>query len=147
MPSPRWPRRAIETRSATPGPDQELAVALAAEDRRRHRSENAEAHSAQDHIDVFAYSALHGLVAHHALADVLAAGLELRLDQRDKVSALLKEIDNRRQHQLQRDEAHVDDGEVDRVRNQSPVDAADIRLLQRHDPRIVEEVRMQLRLP
>ena len=57
--------------------------------------------------------AMHGRVAHDATLGPAAAGLELGLDERDDVAALLGEAgDDRRQHQVQRDERDVDDREA-----------------------------------
>jgi hypothetical protein len=43
---------------------------------------------------------------------------------------------DRRQHELQRDEAHIGDEEVDRLGNENAVEAAGIRRFEAHDPRI-----------
>ena len=51
-------------------------------------------------------------IADDALLDVGAAGLELRLDERDQPGRWLRQRQRRRQHQLEGDEAYVDDHET-----------------------------------
>ena len=51
---------------------------------------------------------------HAALMDVLAASLELRLDQGNDGRAGLQQVKDRWQHQAQRDEGDVDDRDVGR---------------------------------
>ena len=56
----------------------------------------------------------HGRVADDAaLADLLASGLELRLDQRADAAAVAKQIEGRWQDQPQGNEGNVGDGEVE----------------------------------
>ena len=75
-------------------------------------------------------------VAHDALLHVAAAGLELRLDQRDELRRAAQQAIERGQHQLERDEADIDRREVRRLGKPRGIERADIGLLQRHDRRI-----------
>ncbi len=50
-------------------------------------------------------------VAHDALAHVVLAGLELRLDHRQQAVRPREQLDERRQHERERDERDVDDGQ------------------------------------
>ena len=61
---------------------------------------------------------MNGNVAHDAfLADLMAFGLELRLDQRDETRSGPGERHRHRQHLRQRDEAGVADDKADGFRN------------------------------
>src|SRR6202023_1861018 len=83
-PSPRWPIRSITRRSTTLRLDKKLAVAVAAKDRRRRDTAGAPAEHSQKGADVVADRGVDGCFAHDAFLDVVAAGLELRLDQREQ---------------------------------------------------------------
>src|SRR5579862_7249073 len=83
-PSPRWPTRSITRRSTTLGLDKKFAVAVAAGDRRRHDTADAPAEPSQEGADVVADRGVDSGGAHDAFLDVAAAGLELRLDQRNE---------------------------------------------------------------
>ena len=76
----------MTTRSATPRPDQEFAVAVAAEDGRGIGPTMASPSAATKPAMSSHTAALHRLVAHDALPHMLAPRLELRLDQRDEVA-------------------------------------------------------------
>ena len=68
--------------------------------------------------DALADRAVNRRVAHDAaLADLLAAGLELRLDQRDQLGPLGGQRQRRRQHRRQADEAGIAGDQVDRLRD------------------------------
>jgi hypothetical protein len=62
--------------------------------------------------DVVAHGSMDGAVAHDPFLHTVPARLELRLDQRDELSRPAQQPIDRRQHQLERDEADVDDGEI-----------------------------------
>src|SRR5262249_41937167 len=103
MPSPRWPSRSITMRSTTPsvpipkfarvyrmlrsdrgtGPEQKLAIAVAARNRRWNNAGDRPSQRGNKAGDVLAHSRVHLRVAHDALLEVALAGFELRLDQRD----------------------------------------------------------------
>ena len=55
-------------------------------------------------------------IANHAFADLGAAGLELRFDERDTSAAGRSTRRHDRQDLAQRDERHVDGHDVDRAR-------------------------------
>src|ERR1043166_531749 len=101
MPSPRWPSRSITRRSTTRGPEQELAVAVAARDRRRDDAGDAPAQPRDEARDVLAYGRVHLRVAHDPFLDA-ASGFELRLDQRDHPRGRPQQGDRRRAPQLER---------------------------------------------
>src|SRR5580692_1190973 len=83
-PSPRWPIRSITRRSTTFRLDKKFAVAVAAGERRRRDTADAPAERGQERADVVADRGVDRGVAHDAFLDVAAAGLELRLDQREQ---------------------------------------------------------------
>src|ERR1700682_2760786 len=83
-PSPRWPIRSITRRSTTLSLDEKFAVAVAAGDRRRRDTADAPAEPNQKGADVAADRGVDGRIAHDAFLDVAAAGLELRLDERNQ---------------------------------------------------------------
>ena len=62
-----------------------------------------------------------------------AAGLELRLDQRDELRAMRDQRERRRQHQFERDEAHVDGDQIRRRAEAGRGAGADVGFLQRND--------------
>ena len=67
---------------------------------------------------------VNGRVADDALAHLGAAGLELRLDQRDDVGAGPQQRRDDRQNLAQRDERDVDGDDVDRARADRPASGA-----------------------
>ena len=71
--------------SVTRGSEQEFGIAVAAGDRRGDDAEHAPAERGDESRDVGADRGVHGGVAHDAFLDLRRAGLELRLDQRDKL--------------------------------------------------------------
>src|SRR6202035_6066256 len=82
-PSPRWPIRSITRRSTTLRLDKKFAIAVAAGDRRRRDTADVPAECGQERADVVADRGVDGRIAHDAFLDVAAAGLELRLEQRE----------------------------------------------------------------
>ena len=80
-----------------------------------------------------AHGVMDGRVAHDAFADMAAARLELRLDQRNGLGGGTHQRQRWCQHELERDEAHVDDDEVGRVRQARRVELANVGLLERQD--------------
>ena len=73
-----------------------------------------------------------------------ALGLELRLYQRQDLRARREQIADGRQHELERDETHVDGGEVGRVRQTRRIELADIGLLDADDVVAAAQPRVQL---
>src|SRR5262249_36083581 len=97
MPSPRFPSRPIARRSITPGPEQELAVAVATRNRRGNDAGDGPAERGHEGGDVLAYSRMDLRIAHNALLAMTATGFELRLDKRDHPGGRLQQRDRRRQ--------------------------------------------------
>src|SRR5881227_1875218 len=85
MPSPRWPIRAMASRSVTPRPQQELAIALAPEHRGRQHAVNLPAERSDESGDLLADARLDRGIADNPLPDVARPRLELRLDQRHEL--------------------------------------------------------------
>src|SRR4051794_20045511 len=90
---------------------------------------------------------MHGRVAHHALFEMCSPRFELRLDQRYECGWSGNEPIERRQDQLERDEAHIDRGEVWRLRQKRRIERTDIGLLQRNDLMAFAQARMKLAVP
>src|SRR5436309_10414450 len=124
MPSPRWPSAVIRSRSVTPPSEQELAIAARAEDRRRQDAGDPPSERGDDIGDFLADPRLDGDIADDSLLDAAASGLELGLDQRDEIGREARKPQCRGQPQLQRDEAHVDDDEIRRLRETPRIESA-----------------------
>src|SRR5580692_1216077 len=107
MPSPRRPMRAISRRSITLGSEQELAVAVAAEDRGGEVAEDGPTERRHEAGDLLAHLGMDARVAHDAFLDLGATSLELRLDQRDQLGWRPRQRQGGRQNELERDEADI----------------------------------------
>src|SRR3954452_8869837 len=111
-PSPRGPRRKMMRRSVTARSEQEFAVPRAAFDRRWDHTCHPPAERGDRSGDVIANADLHGRIAHDALLQVCPASLELRFHQRDELRRAPYQPVKCRQHELERDEAHIDGYEI-----------------------------------
>src|SRR5215207_7068481 len=87
-------------------------------------------------------SGVDGRVADNALRRIAATGLELRLDQDDRLPAGAGERERRRQRLVDADEGDVRDDEVRRVRQLSEL--ACVRPLEHGDPRVFADPGVQL---
>src|SRR6516162_364299 len=144
MPSPRWPMRVMQRCSVTHAPEQELAIAVAAENRGGHEPGYSPAQGPHECGNGFADRSMHGRIAHYSLLHRSAPGLELRLDQRNEMSAGARQGERGRQHQGKRDEAHIDRDEIESRRERGGVQPADIHAFQRYDSWVRPQGRMQL---
>src|SRR6185437_14504550 len=144
MPSPRWPMREIVSRSTTAGRNEEFAVAVAAEDRGGDDTAEAPAARSKQRLGVGADGGVHGRIADDAFLDVAPRRLELRLDERDHVGTRRQQPFDRRQHELERDEAHVDRRKVRRVGETRAVERANVGLLERDEGAAAAQFWMQL---
>ncbi len=81
------------------------------------------------------------------LPTMRAAGLELRLDQRDKRRPLAGERKRRRQHRRQPDKARVADDEIDRFGDVLAAQSACVYPLANDDTRILAQFPGQLAMP
>src|SRR3984957_8687816 len=149
MPSPRWPIRVITSRSTTRRLDEEFAIAVAAENGRGHMGADAPALAHHKRGDVLAYCLMHCRVAHDAFLDsgsldIGTLGLELRLDQRDEAGTRPQQLADRRQHQLERDEADIHDGKIRLFVEPRGIKHADVGLLHRYDLVACAQARMKL---
>src|SRR5260370_17863985 len=70
-----------------------------------------------------------GLAHHPAFADMLSAGLELRLDERDKLGLFSGERQRCRQYRREADEACITSDHVDRLGNMGSGQMAGIQSL------------------
>src|SRR5690348_4706588 len=112
MPSPRWPSRAMVSCSVTRRPEQEFGIAVAAGDWRGDDAEHAPAERTDESGNIGANRRMHGVVAHNAFLYLRRSGFELRFDQGDDLGAMTDQLERRRQHQFQRDEADIDGGKI-----------------------------------
>ena len=80
-----------------------------------------------------------GIADHAALADPVAADLELRLDHDERVEPLRGAREHRREHLGERDEGHVGDDEVGPVRQRRDVDGARVDALEHGHARVVAQ--------
>src|SRR5580692_5666828 len=83
-------------------------------------------------------------VAHDAFLDVAAAGLELRLDQRNQRCSRFEDFTERRHDELERDEAYVNRGKIRMFGEARQIKRADIGSLHRDDIAAAAQARMQL---
>src|SRR2546421_7751204 len=124
---------------------EELAVAFRPAQRRGRHVEDVPATQHRVTRQALDHGAmLYGIAHDTALADVLAAGLELRLDERDHFAARGEHVENRRQHLLQRYEGHVDHGQRGLVAEQPRVERARFRVLHHDDTRILAQLVVEL---
>ena len=94
--------------------DEELAVALRSEERRGDDVAGPEADGLGMLDDPFEDLAVDRRVADDAVVGAAAAGLELRLDERDDLAARAERRGDRAEDEVERDERDVDRREVDR---------------------------------
>src|SRR5579863_4478309 len=144
MPSPRWPSRAITSRSTTLRLDEKFAIAVAAHDRRGDDAAHAPAARGDELCDAGADRGMQIGVAHDALLDRAASRLELRLDQRDQSGAFLEERFHGRQDQPERDETHVDAGEIRLLCKPRGIQRANVGVLDRNDSLVAAQPRVKL---
>src|SRR5262245_29882619 len=91
---------------------EELAIALRPSERRCRHAENMPATEHGVAGEALDDGTMLRRITHHAaLADVLPAGLELWLHERDDLAARRQRIEDGRQDLFQRNERHVDHGE------------------------------------
>ena len=128
------------------GVDEELAVALAAEDRRVDPADDRAAGGDERVGDLVADALVDRRVGDHAAApvDLGPPGLELRLHEQDHRRPRLAQRHQHRDDHAQRDERHVDDHDVDRPADRVRRRVADVRPLEHHDPRVGADARVQL---
>ena len=130
--------------SVTLRPDEEFAVAVAAEDRRGDRAVDAPAERSQEGGDVVAHRSVDGRVAHDAFLEIAALRLELRLDQRNQVCALGEQAAEAGSTSLSEMKLTSSDGKIRRLGQQRGIERADIGLLERDDVGASAQTRMQL---
>src|SRR5882724_7532601 len=104
MPSPRWPRREMSSRSVTHCPDEELAVPLATRDRRRKNAAHPPPEGAHKGGDILAHGMMRHRVPHDAFLGAAATDLELRLDEGEQSRRSARQGERGRQDELERDE-------------------------------------------
>src|SRR5580658_9117352 len=143
-PSPRWPTRSITRRSITRGLDEKFVVAVAAGDPGRRATAAAPAECSQESANVIADRGVDGAVAHDAFLDVAAAGLELRLDQRNQRRPSFEDFADGRHDELERDEAYVHRGEIRLFGKTRRIKRADVSFLHRDDLAAAAQARMHL---
>src|ERR1051326_1657089 len=144
MPSPRWPMRPIVSRSTTAGRDKEFAIAVAAEDRRGRDTGDAPTTCDKKRFDVRADGRVHRRIADDAFFDAAARCFELRLDQRQQTSARHQPLFDRRQDQLERDEAYGDGRKIRQFAEARTIERTNVGLLERHESAAAAQFLMQL---
>src|SRR5437764_514722 len=130
--------------STTPRPQEEFAVAIAAEDFGWKNFDVAASETGREGGNLAAHRVVHGGIANDTLLDRAAWRLELRLDQREQMAGRRGKLERDRQHVLQRDEADVDYDDIGPRRQTFARVAADIGLIQLKNPWIVTQRGMQL---
>src|SRR5260370_19284644 len=88
-----------------------------------------------------------GLAHHPAFADMLSAGLELRLDERDKLRLFSGERQRCGQYRSEADEACITSDHVDRLGNMGSGQTAGIQSLVHDDPLILPQFPCGLTMP
>lgn len=125
--------------------DENLAVALAARDRRRGDRDDAESTRRQIAGDGHHRGrARLGLANDATLADRVAPGLELRLHQRDDVATVAELRERGRQHESKRDEGDVGYDDVHRLFDGHAL--ARVHPLVHHDARVLTQAPIELTL-
>ena len=119
---------------------EELDVAVGAAQRRGHERAHAEAERVERADDLAQHRAVHDRVADDAaLADVLAAGLELRLHQQHELGIGGGEREQVGRDGPQRDEREVGDAQVGRRIDRARLELAHVRALHHRDARVVAQ--------
>ena len=119
--------------------EEELDVALLPGDRRRASTPRASILPQRPRPYLLEHARVHRRVADDALAHFGAAGLELRLDQRDDVGARPQQRRDDGQDLPQRDERHVDGDDIDGTRQIGERQVARVEVLDDDDARIVAQ--------
>ena len=125
--------------------EQELAIALRAEERRGDRSGDAQAQLAARATTRSRTGKVHRRIADDAAGNEVPAGLELGLHEgHDPATGRPEAADHRPQDELERDERDVDHGELDRLGQDARRQGPGVRTLHRDDPRIGAQALGQL---
>ena len=125
---------ANDQRNSTPiSADEELAIAVAAGDGRGHDLCDAPAVRAHEGGNLVADRRVHERITHDAFFPMTSADFELRLDQRQKMRRRSRKCEYRRQDELERDEARIDDDEVGPLGEPRRVEDANIGRFDRYD--------------
>ena len=85
--------------------------------------------------DLVAGRRVHERITHDAFFPMTSADFELRLDQRQEMRRRSRKCEHRRQDELERDEAHIDDGKVWWVGERRRIEGANVRCLEAKDLR------------
>src|SRR5262249_2992914 len=133
--------------SAALGCDEELAIAVAAGDGRGHDACDAPAERPDEGGDVVADRGMNEGIAHDAFLGATSAGFELRLDQRQEMRWRPRECERRRQAELERDEARIDEDEVRPLAEPRRIEGANVGRFHGHDLRSRSQAWMQLAAP
>ena len=118
---------------------EELAVALRSQERRRDDVPGPEADGPGMLDDAFEDLAMDRRVADDAVVGAAAAGLELRLHERDDVAARPEGRGDRGEDEVERDERDVDRREADRFGQGRGCERAGIRALHRDHARVAAQ--------
>src|SRR5262245_28125952 len=124
--------------------DEELAITVAAWNDRRLDAGDLPAARRDDAGDVLAYQGVKARIAHDASFRAPGARLELRFDERKQTGRGAQQREGGRQGELERDEAHIDDGEVWPLGQPRRIEGANVRCLERNDLRSATQASMQL---
>lgn len=124
----------------------EFAVAVSSGDRRVDPPEHSAPEFGQARSDLGADSIVDRRIDDHSLdlADLLAARLELRLDEQDEIGAGQRGAHERSDHTSERDERQVGDHHLDRSADVGRIEIADVVLLEHQHPIVIAYSRMQL---
>src|SRR5437764_3302005 len=121
--------------SAALGCDEEFAVAVAARNGRGDHSGDHTPAGRDKGRDVVADCGMNARITHDAALHTVSAGFELWLDQRDEGRRCLHQSERSRQHELEGDEAHINDDKVGPFREARRIEAANVGRLHAYDLR------------
>src|SRR5262249_38363930 len=94
--------------------------------------------------DLVADRRVHERIAHDAFFPLTPADFELRLDQRQEMRRRWRKCEHRRQDELERDEARIDDDEVGPLGEPRRIENANIGRFDGYDLRSPPQAWMQL---
>src|SRR5262249_20379288 len=126
------------------GHDEELAIAVAAGDGRGDDLCDAPAVRAHEGGNLIADRCVNEWIAHDAFFPLTSANFELRLDQRQEMRRRSRKCERRRQDELERDEARIDDDEVGPLGEPRRIEDANVGRFEGYDLRSPPQAWMQL---
>src|SRR6202030_2597203 len=121
----------MASRSVTPRPEQELAIALAPEDRRGQEAVYFPVERSDYVGDLRTDARMDRRIPHDPFLCIARPGLELRLDERHELGRGARQPHCDGKYQPERDEAHIHDDKIRRLGQAARIEAADVGLFER----------------